>query len=178
MEKTRKINTELERVLNAIFEKEKEIDDLSQNKMVKKYLKSLSEKDALETIKKELQVQQMENCNHYFVIHAIDDGWDGHRCNYSNIATCIHCGLTNRFGECSLMWEEFPYNKMKQLIYNGAMCDENKYHGYYERSDINELKKLYKSYEDANPDMTDAQIEEAIAKVKKPISRADLVCKG
>lgn len=175
MEKVTEINRALEDVLKKITEKENEINTLKQNDIVIKYLDSLSELTDLKQNKEELQVKKMENCNHYFVINSVDDGWDGHRCNYSDIATCIHCGLTNRFDEDAMRWRGFPYNKMISIIRSGAMANSDLYHGYYDYKDVNEVKKLYDDFRSNNRDMNDEQIEKQIAKVKKPKSRIECI---
>ncbi len=175
MEKIVEIDEQLENVLKQISEKESEIDTLKQNENVIKYLDSLSQLDNLNLNRRELQIKKIENCNHYFVINAVDDGWDGHRCNYSNIATCIHCGLTNRFDEETMKWKGFPYDIMSNLIRSGAMANSNQYHGYYDFDDLNELKELYDDFREHNRDMSDKQIERQIAKVKKQKSRISCI---
>lgn len=171
MEKTNEINQKLEGVLKRISETESEINTLKQNKIVIKYLDSLSLACKLKYQKEELEFQKMKNCNHYFVINAVDDEWDGHRTNYSNLATCIHCGLTNSISEEGMKWRGFPYDRMPDLIRNGAMNNPDQYHEYYDYNDIKELKELYDDFRSHNRDMSDKQIEKQIAKVKKPKSR-------
>lgn len=146
------------------------IDELKEDKKVKEYItfNGVFEKtcNTLGNLIKEIKYQKMYYCDHYFVVNEQRSDFDGHRYEKTTIKTCIHCGLTNRYIHL-YMDSNFPeYNDMNEVFINsGAHNYET--HGFYNYSDMEDVKKEYKKFKNDNPTATDKQIEKHLRLVKE-----------
>lgn len=146
------------------------ITELKEDERVKKYIELIKEFDAacnvFSTLSEEIKFQSMYHCQHYFVINSQGSYYDGHRYEKSEVKTCIHCGLTNRYMDyCGN--DYFPYyNKMNEVFINSGAAYALT-HGFYDFDEIKEAEEQYKRFKDANPTATDKQIEKHLSLVKE-----------
>lgn len=172
LENFEKEKREYEEILKEIDKTNEEMRRLSENEVVKQYIEAFQKNSTLksneEKLKKDLIVQTMYNCDHYFVITKIESIFDGHRTDTYKIIKCIHCGLTNAYLDNP--YASFPKDVMNQIFMSsissmssvGEVC-----HGRYSDNDIPSLKQSYDAIKKQYPNATDYDIEKQIKLIKK-----------
>lgn len=146
------------------------ITELKEDKKVKKYI-NLSEefqiaRNILVELIEEIKYQSMYHCQHYFVINHQGSYYDGHRYEKSEVKTCIHCGLTNRYMDYYRDDNFREYSKMNEVFINSGATYATT-HGFYDFNEMKEVEEQYKRFKDANPTATDKQIEKHLSLVKE-----------
>lgn len=146
-----------------------QIEELKKEPSVLSYIKASNElnnaQSKIEELNDEIKYQNMIYCNHYYVLHSYDSGYDGHRYEPIWKVTCIHCGLTNRYYGMDIYDEKYAmlnYLFSKYGRFNPLEC-----HGKFQVSEISDLKQIYDDYVKQYPKATDKEIEDQIALVKK-----------
>lgn len=171
LEELNKRKKELEEEKVRIKELDSIIKVLKSEDIVKKYIdadtKHAQSKNKIESLQEQIKYQNMLHCDHYFVVNDIVSDFDGHRTDRTEIITCIHCGLTNKFMN-QYFWKDV--SKSVQMM-NQIFLDNNCYYwpryGNCSYEEITELKRIYDQFMDEYPKATDEDIENQIALVKK-----------
>ncbi len=169
---------ELEEEKVRIKELDSIIKVLKSEDIVKKYIdadtKHAQSKNKIESLQEQIKYQNMLHCDHYFVVNDVVSDFDGHRTDRTEIITCIHCGLTNRY-----MNQYFWHDTSKSVqMMNQIFIDYNCYfwprHGNYSYEEITELKRIYDQFMNEYPKATDEDIEKQMALVKR--MKGDKLC--
>ncbi|MBQ9013978.1 MAG: hypothetical protein IJ094_10600 [Bacilli bacterium] len=165
------MKNEYDETFDKIPELEELVKKLEKDEVVKKYIEASTEKNRLQNVqkhlKKQLLIQKILHCNHYFVINETKREFDGHRTDSYNIYTCIHCGYTNKqFSNYYANDEIYPYNIYYNIMKNTRWMS-GIFHGRYDYKDVNELEEIYQKYKGEYPEATDEDCERHIAMVMK-----------
>ena len=166
---------EMKNTYQSILKKQEEnnslVDELKENELVKRYIDAYQEKEKLESkesyLKKELLIQKILHCSHYYVLNEENSYFDGHRMDTDRVYTCIHCGLTNRYSDNMYRREVYPYSMYNDIIRNHGMWVRGNSHGKYDYEDLDALEEIYQKYKGEYPQASDKDCERHIAMVMK-----------
>ena len=170
-EKYDEMKESYKKVLKSIEENNSLIDELKTDDKVKQYIDAYQKKEKLEAIqsslKKNLLIQKILHCNHYYVLNEVDTYFDGHRTDSDYIYTCIHCGLTNRYTDNNYMRDDYPYSLYNGIIREHGMWVKGNAHGKFDYKDLDDLEEIYQKYKGEYPEATDKDCERHIAMIMK-----------